>query len=398
MIKRIVHSLIWSKIINSSLLQYQLVLLLICIILSPLRARSQSPDNPGYQIKRIIIDPGHGGRDPGAVVGNVREKDIVLKISKKLGGLIKKKIPDVEVMYTRSADYFTPLYKRATLAVRNKADLFISVHANTCPSPAIRGTETYVLGLHRTEDNLDVAKKENSVILFEEDYTTRYEGFDPNLSESYIMFELVQDEYLDQSLLFASMVQDQFRERAKRIDKGVRQAGFLVLRETAMPSVLVEAGYMSNKKECRYLQTESGQDVIASAIFRAFREYKEIIETRSNYKSDIPVIVDEPVKEIKPKIKLNKGVVFAVQIAATSSELALYPDNFRGLDNLYRIKIDKLYKYLSGASISYEEASSHLKDIRSKYPDAFLVALENGVPLNLKKAINKSKRLKRQTR
>lgn len=375
----------------NKLLKIPLIYLLICLIFSFPESFSQSPVKPGYSIKKVIIDPGHGGRDPGAIVGKVREKDIALSIAKKLGDYIEKNIPEVEVVYTREGDYFTPLYKRASIALRNKADLFISVHANTCPSPSISGTETYVLGLHRTEDNLDVAKKENSVILFEEDYTTRYEGFDPNLSESYIMFELVQDEFLEQSLLFASMVQNQFKTKAQRIDKGVRQAGFLVLRETAMPSVLIESGYMSNRKECKYLQTESGQNVIASAIFRAFREYKEIIETRSNYNASVIEEFKEPEIIATPKFELNKGIIFAVQIAATSSKLELVPDNFRGLSELYIIKIDKLYKYLSGASLSYEEACNKLIDIKNKYPDAFLVALENGTPLNLNKAIKKSK-------
>jgi N-acetylmuramoyl-L-alanine amidase len=372
-------------------------------LLSPVNALSQSPGKSGYSIKKVIIDPGHGGRDPGAVVRNVREKDIVLSIAKKLGRYIKENIPGVEVAYTRNGDSFIPLYKRATIASRANADLFISIHANTCPSSSISGTETYVLGLHRTDDNLDVAKQENSVILFEEDYSTRYEGFDPNLSESYIMFELVQDEFLDQSLLFASMVQNQFRERAKRKDKGVRQAGFLVLRETTMPSVLVEAGYMSNKKECKYLMTESGQKIIASAIFRAFREYKEIIETRSNYKS----MTIEPVKELmkelennpereqiitaKTKIELDKGIIFAVQIAATTSKMELLPDNFRGINDLYRIKAGKLFKYFSGISESYDHAYNNLHAIRGKYPDAFLTAFENGKPLSIKRAIKKSK-------
>jgi len=382
---------LWNRVSENKLLKITLIYFLFCIIFYFPEGISQNPVKPGYSIKKVIIDPGHGGRDPGAIVGKVREKDIALGIARKLGDYIEKNIPEIEVIYTREGDYFTPLYKRAAIALRNKADLFISIHANICSSPYISGTETYVLGLHRTEDNLDVAKQENSVILFEDDYTTRYEGFDPNLSESYIMFELVQDEYLEQSLLFASMVQNQFRERAQREDNGVRQAGFLVLRETSMPSILVESGYMSNKKECKYLQTDNGQNVIASAIFRAFREYKDIIETRSNYKTSVIEELREPEIILPPKVELNKGIIFAIQIAATSSKLDLVPDNFRGIDELYIIKTDNLYKYLSGISLSYEEARDKLNDIKNKYPDAFLVALENGTPLNLNKAIKKSK-------
>jgi N-acetylmuramoyl-L-alanine amidase len=391
MIASIVYKIFSGRDFKNKLLQPTFIFFLICFLFQSLNSLSQSPQRPTYSIKKVIIDPGHGGRDPGAIVGNVKEKDIVLAISKKLGNYIKQNMPDVEVVYTRNGDSFTPLYKRATIAIRNNADLFISIHANTCPSPSINGTETYILGNHRSEDNLDVAKKENSVILFEEDYTTRYEGFDPNLSESYIMFELVQAAFWDQSLLFASMVQNQFKERAHRIDKDIRQAGFLVLRETSMPSVLIETGYMSNKKECRYLLTKNGQNVIASAIFRAFREYKEIIETRSNYQSSIKEEENTHLIVSKPDIVLDKGIVFAVQIAATKSKLELLPDNFRGLNELYIIKADKLYKYLSGASISYEVARKKLRIIKNKYPDAFLTAFENGNPLNIKMAIKKAK-------
>ena len=160
------------------------------------------------KIDVIIIDAGHGGKDPGAIVGNAREKDIVLDIALKLGHFIKERLPDVKVIYTRSTDVFIPLFERSVIANKNNADLFISIHANYCPTPSIKGTETYVLGLHRTEDNLNVAKKENSVILLEKDYTTRYEGFDPNLSESYIMFELIQNTHIDQSVAFAGILQE----------------------------------------------------------------------------------------------------------------------------------------------------------------------------------------------
>ena len=250
-------------------------LLLGMVILFSGPVYSQSENEPAYKLKTVVLDAGHGGRDPGAMVGKLMEKDIALDIVLKLGHYIKEYLPNVKVVYTRDSDFFVPLYKRAEIANKIKADLFISVHVNICGSPSIHGTETYALGLHRTEDNLDVAKKENSVILLEKDHTTRYEGFDPNSSESYIMFELVQNEFLDQSLMFASDVQNQFRTRAARHDRGVRQAGFLVLRETSMPSVLIETGYMSNKKELNYLESDNGRALIASAIFRAFRNYKK---------------------------------------------------------------------------------------------------------------------------
>jgi N-acetylmuramoyl-L-alanine amidase len=359
-------------------------------------AFSQAGHDPDYKLKTVVLDAGHGGRDPGAMVGKKMEKDIALGIVLKLGEYIKKYIPDVKVVYTRDSDFFVPLYKRAEIANKIKADLFISVHANICSTPSIHGTETYALGLHRTEDNLEVAKKENSVILLEKDHTTRYEGFDPNSSESYIMFELVQNEFLDQSLMFASDVEDQFRTRAGRHDRGVRQAGFLVLRETSMPSVLIETGYMSNKKELNYLESDNGRSLIASAIFRAFRKYKKTIEARSKYHTQLA----EKQKVVKPAIDslaaskrdtidLNKGIVFAIQIAASKKELKLKPENFKGVKYLYRVKTDHIYKYLAFASNSEDDVQNQLKEVQKKYPDAYVVAYENGRPVSMQKARRK---------
>jgi len=360
-------------------------------------AFSQPGNDPNYKLKTVVLDAGHGGRDPGAMVGKKMEKDIALGIILKLGHYIEKYMPDVKVVYTRDSDFFVPLYKRAEIANKIKADLFISVHANICGTPSIHGTETYALGLHRTEDNLEVAKKENSVILLEKDHTTRYEGFDPNSSESYIMFELVQNEFLDQSLMFASDVEDQFRTRAGRRDRGVRQAGFLVLRETSMPSVLIETGYMSNKKELNYLESDNGRAIIASAIFRAFRKYKETIEARSNYHTQL---VENKKEEVKPAIDslavskrdtvdLYKGVVFAIQIAASKRELKLEPKNFKGVEYLYRIKTDNIYKYLTCASNNEDNVQNQLKEVQKKYPDAYVVAYENGRPVSMQKARRK---------
>ena len=189
------------------------MILLVLFIFNSFTSSSKNKSAP-KGISTVIIDAGHGGKDPGAVVGKAREKDIVLDIAIRLGKLIKQGLPDVKVIYTRNADFFVPLFERSVIANSNNANLFISIHANFCKTSSVKGTETYVLGLHRTQDNLDVAKKENSVILLEDDYTTRYEGFDPNLPESYIMFELIQDNYIEQSVLFAGIVQDLFREHA----------------------------------------------------------------------------------------------------------------------------------------------------------------------------------------
>jgi N-acetylmuramoyl-L-alanine amidase len=245
-------------------------------------------DRHGY-IKTVVIDPGHGGRDPGAVGRNSKEKDITLAISMKLGEYIKENMPDVKVIYTREKDEFVELFRRAQIANENNADLFISVHCNSSRSSTALGTETFVMGLHRSEANLEVARKENASILFEEDYLDTYDGFDPHSPEANIIFSLYQNAYLDQSLSVASLIQDQFRERARRIDRGVKQAGFLVLYQITMPGILVEAGFLSNPREEQYLMSETGQAHIASAIYRAFRDYKEqqdaIASARKQYLS-----------------------------------------------------------------------------------------------------------------
>ena len=269
--------------------------------------------------KTVVIDAGHGGKDPGTVVGLAKEKNVVLDIALKLGKLIKQSQKNIKVVYIRDGDYFVPLMDRAQIANKIKADLFISIHANYCENPEINGTETYVLGLHRTEDNLNVAKKENSVILLEDDYSKRYEGFNPNLSESYIMFELVQDAFLDQSVRFATILQSNFKELAQRHDREVRQAGFLVLRETAMPSVLIETGYLSNKKENSYLLTDTGRSDIAQSIYGSLQNYLSKIET----KDIVPI---KPEKTVTPgnlqpqKLKISKQKTRPSEFVSTREE------------------------------------------------------------------------------
>lgn len=222
----------------------------------------------------VVIDPGHGGKDPGAVSKGIKEKDIVLGVGLKLGKLIKDNYPEVSVVFTRNTDVFVPLIERSRIANRVKADLFISIHANYCGTPSIRGTETFVLGLHKSNENLEIAKKENSVILLEENYKTTYEGFDPNLSESYIMFELVQDVFMEQSVSFADEVQNQFRTKLGTPDRSVKQAGFLVLRQASMPGVLVEVGFLSNANEANFMNSNNGQLSIANSIFDAFKKFE----------------------------------------------------------------------------------------------------------------------------
>ena len=236
-----------------------------------------------YKVDKVVIDAGHGGKDPGTHGIISREKDIALKIALEVGRIIKENLKDVEVIYTRNNDTFVELDDRANIANKNDADVFISIHCNSVPKnkDIIYGTETYVMGQHTSEGNFEVTKRENSVILLEEEYEERYEGFDPKSPESLILFSLYQNAYINNSLNLADKIEHQFEKRVGRNSRGVRQAGFWVLWRTSMPSVLIEVGYLSNPKEEKYLNDELGQVYLASGIFRAFRDYKDELE--SNY-------------------------------------------------------------------------------------------------------------------
>lgn len=363
--------------------------------------------NDETHVSVVVIDPGHGGKDAGAAVGKAMEKDIVLDLALRLGESIQKKYPDIKVIYTRKTDVFIPLHERARIANKNKADLFISIHINGTDNSYARGTETFVLGQHRSKENLDVAKKENAVILLEDDYETTYEGFDPNSSESYIMFELVQDEYLDQSVMFASEIQSQFRHIG-RVDRSVKQAGFLVLRQAAMPSVLIEAGFISHPDERNYLISANGKAFLSESIFKAFESYKRKIENKSSF-------VVKPVNNVNKNQELEKSeiegtsetdnntvvivpekseqkksdIYFTVQIAASTKKLETVASNFKGLKNVFSIRNGNTYRYYAGKFGSINDANKHHKSIKAKYPDAFVVAIENNQVISVKKALEK---------
>ncbi len=244
-------------------------------------AYSQTPTpKPVYRLQRVVIDAGHGGKDPGALGHFSKEKDIALKIALKLGELIEKYFHDVEVFYTRKKDVYLSLHERTVIANENKADLFISIHCNWLKNHGIYGTETYVMGIHKSKDNFEVAKRENSVILLEEDSLGLYQGFNPASPESYILFNMYQNAYLANSLNFAAKVERQFKTRVGKHSRGVKTAGFWVLWGTSMPSVLIETGYLSNSGEERVLNNRQEQTYIASAILRAFRSYKKEVESQ----------------------------------------------------------------------------------------------------------------------
>ncbi len=364
--------------------------------------------NSEKRIGVVVIDPGHGGKDFGTTMGNTHEKDVVLDISLRLGELIKKNYPEIKIIYTRSKDIFIPLFERANIANKNKADLFISIHANGTENKGVQGTETFVLGQHRNIENLEVAKKENSVILLEDNYNTRYEGFDPNSSESYIMFELVQDEYLEQSVMFASEIQQQFRQYAKRADRSVKQAGFLVLRQTTMPSVLIEVGFISHSGERSYLASEKGKSTLSLAIFNAFKDYKQKTEETSsftvNVNSESSTIEELAIKKISEQKHVQKnttsasekvikagpeGIYFSVQIAASTKKIDTSPYNFKGEKNIYRIESKNINRYFSGKFVNYNDAVLEKKRIERKYPESFVVAIQNNELISVKKALGK---------
>lgn len=350
------------------------------------------------KVEVVVIDPGHGGRDPGAVGSLVREKDIVLSIGLKLGKYIEDNFEDVRVIYTRDDDTFVPLHERANIANKNKADLFISIHANALPRSGAIGTETWVMGPHKNESNLEVAKLENQVITLEEDYETKYEGFDPNSADSYIIFSLMQYTYLVQSVQFASFIQNEFRERAKRLDRGVKQAGFVVLWQTTMPSVLVETGFLTHPDEEKYLASQQGQDYLASALFRAFRNYKDFIEKSSRFEKEqtdpvlIPVVKEEPENLPEAPVETENipegELKFKVQVLVSRDAQDLTGSYFRSYPGVEEFSVGRWYKYAIGNYSSYRECLDFCTRVKEHYPDAFVIAVKNGEIVPLKEAIH----------
>lgn len=362
----------------------------------------------------VVIDPGHGGHDPGAIGKISKEKNINLNVALKLGRQIKRNCPDVKVIYTRERDVFIPLDRRAEIANNAKADLFISIHTNAlAKNRTIKGASTWTLGLAKSDDNLEVAKRENAVILYESDYQTRYAGFNPNSAESYIIFEFMQDKYMSQSVHLASLVQKNFRHTCQRPDRGVHQAGFLVLKASAMPSILVELGFISTPEEERYLNSDSGTASLANGIFRAFLTYKREQEIRLNGSSntilpeDVPEPVPEPAQETvekpvqqkKPENKSSaqterSSIVFKIQILTASRPLAKNDKRLKGLKEVDYYKENGIYKYTYAASPDYNKVLRSKRQIAAKFKDAFIIAFKNGEKMNVNAAIKEFKQNK----
>jgi N-acetylmuramoyl-L-alanine amidase len=330
----------------------------------------------------IVIDAGHGGKDPGAIGSMSREKDIVLAIALKTGKYIEQNIKNADVIYTRKTDKFVELRDRAEIANKNKADLFISIHANWAKQKTVRGSETYVMGVAKNQQNLEVAMKENEVILLENDHTAKYEGFDPKSEVSYIMFSLTQKVFLEQSIDLATKLQKEFRERVNRNDRDVKQAGFWVLFTTTMPSVLIETGFITNPDEEKFLNSEQGQDYLASAIYRACKEYINEIDSKSDISWDNSQAADSNAATE------SNDVVFKVQVATSSSRIATTPSNFKGLNDVIELNVAGLYKYASGSFLNYDSAASYRKKIKRIFPDAFVIAVKKDKILPLQQVLD----------
>lgn len=373
----------------------------------------------------VVLDAGHGGHDAGAVGSFSKEKNINLRYTLLVGDMIKKNIPDAKVIYTRDKDVFVDLNERARIANRNKADLFVSIHTNSSKNSSANGMETFTLGVSRSKENMEVAMLENSVITLEEDYQTKYEGFDPNSVDSYIMFEFMKDQYTDRSITCADFIQTRMINASQRNDRGVRQAGFLVLRATAMPSVLVELGFISNKEEEKYLNNNENQVKLATAIFNGIKEYKHELDKKSGgakseklgvRSEELKAEVTEPVEVTQPKKDLevkeeNKGELtkekgeitpnsslltsnsdyeFYIQYLVSKNNYSADNAVFKGHAPTKVLNENNLYKYLIGP-FDVNTVFNKRNEITKNFPDAFIVAYKEGKKVSTPEAIQEAK-------
>jgi N-acetylmuramoyl-L-alanine amidase len=390
----------------------RIILVLPIFIACCINAVAQT--NSGYKIKTIVLDAGHGGHDSGCRGAFSREKDVTLSIVMKLGELIKKTYPGINVIYTRNTDTFIELYERANIANRNNADLFISIHCNANRSLTAYGTETWLMGLHKSEGNLEVSKRENDVILMEDNYQENYDGFDPNSPEGYIILSMNQNAHIDQSINLASKVEDEFIKNG-RLSRGVKQAGFLVLWRTTMPSILIETGFLTNREEEKYLNSEKGQNEIAIAVLQAVSNYKSGVEENflqvNAGEDDQKLMVADTSKKILSSspdpstpvmvapVKSDTGsaaktvmisaapvVYYKIQIAASEKPINLKDSRFSGMHDVSDDKNEKgLHRYVVGNYTDLQLCQTRLATLRKKgFKDAFIVAYRDGkrVPLN----------------
>lgn len=362
-----------------------------------------------YKVRKVVLDAGHGGKDPGCHGNHTREKEVALAITLELGKRIEASFSDVDVIYTRETDKFIALNERAAIANRNKADLFISIHCNYIGARnRATGTETYVLGLHRAEDNLDVAKRENSSILLEENFEKTYDGFDPYSAEGHIILSMFQNAHLQQSITLANSVESAFKKLSHLPSRGVKQAGFLVLRETTMPSVLIETGFLSTDKDENFLMKKENQDKVADAIFKAFSNYKREVEClpkeiaevsnesgggitkNTSAKTEVKPEATKPTSPVtnttkespivlkNPVLKADASpVYYRIQVAAASKPTI--DSRYHSLDDLEVLKEDALYKFVVGHFATRDEALIRLSELKKAgFQGAFIIAYKDG--------------------
>jgi N-acetylmuramoyl-L-alanine amidase len=335
---------------------------------------------------KVVLDAGHGGKDYGNVHHGFIEKKIALAVTLKVGEYLGKDA-DFDFIFSRKTDVFVELKDRAINANKQDADLFVSIHCNAAKNYSAFGTETFVMGLSRSSTNLEVAKNENSVILLEDDYKENYKGFDPNKPESLLGLKILQEEYLNQSIELAGFVEQNFKNDLSKKSRGVKQAPLWVLDASYMPGVLIEIGFLSNKVEGTYLNTEEGQNEISKAIAEAILSYKKNYFISTTINNSVKTIT-EVKKEEPVVIKDLKGIIFKVQLAASSKKIETIPSNFKGLNELSYDQIGKIYKYFYGSETTYTQAKKKLDEAKEKgYESAFLVAYKDGVKISLSEAI-----------
>ena len=406
-----------AKIIVRELLTTIATMALICAFISTASAEEGAQNS--IKIKTVVLDAGHGGKDTGAISKNgaIKEKDITLSVALKLGKMINSNYPDVKVVYTRKRDEYIELSKRAEIANRNKADLFISIHVNSQKGTSATGTETFVMGTHKSSSNFEICKLENSVIVLEEDYQSKYEGFDPNSPESYIIFSLLQNTHLEQSLKFAALIQDNFKLGPIKVNRGVKQGGLLVLWKTTMPAVLTEIGFISNPAESNQLRRDAVQSQIAARIFNAFAKYKTdyeggapklipdnempsqsaeqqdaAVESAEQQEATVAsaerqeatvaetaVLNEQPEAKRQPEAKGQpeaSGKAYRIQILSVTKVLPAGAPDLKGRRDAYYIYANKAYKYCIGEYATREEAAADLPKIRKQFSGAFIIFAE----------------------
>jgi N-acetylmuramoyl-L-alanine amidase len=372
---------------NLIMLKYTFVFLFLCCATTSFAETALLTIHPPKPFV-VVLDAGHGGHDSGNTGNGYKEKDIALNIVLEVGKILEKE-PNIRVIYTRKTDKFIDLHERGAIANRADADLFVSVHCNAHHSQAY-GTETFVLGLHANERNLEVAKKENEVIFLEENYEENYAGYDPNSPESFIGLTLMQEEYLDQSIMLAGLIQNNFSNKLNRKDRSVKQAGFIVLHQSYMPSVLVETGFLTNKNEGKYLNSSKGQTEIARAIADGIKSYRKNLQLATSSAQNPEITeaeIDSAIKNTNPDV--YQGITFKVQLAAGSRKLETNRYNFKGIEGVTREKEGGLYKYYYGNSNNYNEIKlKHTYAKEKGYPNSFIVAYKNGQKQKLSEVLN----------